>query len=81
MTAAVKEVELRDHERLDQHDHRGSHDHKQRNDVDAADDVENDVSWASQAALEESHYIEGRASTSCEDGFEENEEKTRERWL
>ena len=55
MAYSIKEEELADHESLDQHDEGCSKDGEQTDDVAHANDVEDDITWPGQGALEEGH--------------------------
>ena len=54
---AVEEEELRDDERFDEHHCAGDDDRCQCNNVQNANYVEHNVSWSSQGALQERHYV------------------------
>ena len=61
MGNGVKEEEFRDLEGLDQHTEACGDDGDERDDVADSDDVEDDVAWAGQRALEERHFESVRA--------------------
>ena len=61
MGNGVKEEEFRDLEGLDQHTEACGDNGDERDDVTDSDDVEDDVAWTGQRALEERHFESVRA--------------------
>ena len=61
MGNGVEEEEFRDLEGLNQHTEACGDNGDERNDVADSDDVEGDVAWAGQRALEEWHFESARA--------------------
>ena len=55
VTNAIEEEELRDDEGLHQHYGAGSNYRQEADNVANADDVQNDIAWSGQGALEEGH--------------------------